>query len=415
MIETVYNFILEQINTNQFFSTAFFITIAGTVFYQLKTVPLYLYEQLKRRVVFTATIYQTDPIFYDFENWFYAKYSHKYRNVEVSTRPGEYETLTPDSQQSSTDSVIHFRQSAGSFFLKYNGKYLLIMKNREKLQNANNLSNVYFNEFSIYGIKAKTQVTQLLKDVLQVSRNKKATDEVKIYSHNKWGDWRLQVKFAGKTMDSIILDDKMKSELTGDVDNFLASTDWYKQASIMYKRGYLFYGSPGNGKTSISIALANYTDRDLYTMDLSSIEDNDSLRNAFQNLPKNAILLIEDIDSFFDQRKVIKKDSEISFSTFINCLDGAFYKEGLITIITTNYLSKLDSALVRTGRMDYKIEIKNPTKELAERYMQVFYGDNSIKLDIYAESISMSDVQNKCLSNKDDYSKAILQLTQKSS
>jgi len=138
-------------------------------------------------------------------------------------------------------------------------------------------------------------------------------------------------------------------------------------------------------------------------MDLNSIEDNDSLRNAFQSLPKNAILLIEDIDSFFDKRKVVKKDSEISFSTFINCLDGAFYKDGLITIITTNYLAKLDSALIRSGRMDYKTEVKNPTKELIERYMQVFYSDNSIKLDTYSESLSMSDVQNRCLGNKDDY------------
>ena len=69
------------------------------------------------------------------------------------------------------------------------------------------------------------------------------------------------------------------------------------------------------------------------------------------------VLVIEDIDCIFDGRK---KDSDtyspITFSGILNCLDGMCRMEGLIIFLTANDVTKLDSALIRPGRIDYKLE-----------------------------------------------------------
>ena len=72
--------------------------------------------------------------------------------------------------------------------------------------------------------------------------------------------------------------------------------------------------------------------------------------------PKNSILLLEDIDSLFVERKANDSNkSLVSFSGILNVLDGMGRKSGLITFMTTNYKENLDKALIRPSRVDFQM------------------------------------------------------------
>ena len=75
------------------------------------------------------------------------------------------------------------------------------------------------------------------------------------------------------------------------------------------------------------------------------MDDNNFMR-AIRRLPRNSILVLEDIDVLFKERK--ENDgfkSSLSFSALLNTLDGLAFRQGMITFMTTNYLCNLDSAL----------------------------------------------------------------------
>lgn len=89
-----------------------------------------------------------------------------------------------------------------------------------------------------------------------------------------------------------------------------------------------------------------------------------SLYDAINSINNGkAILLLEDIDCIFQDRMTNMNNSRVSFSALLNVLDGVTRSKGLITIITTNYVKKLDAALTRPGRVDMIVEFSTISKE----------------------------------------------------
>jgi chaperone BCS1 len=127
-----------------------------------------------------------------------------------------------------------------------------------------------------------------------------------------------------------------------------------------------------------------------------------------REIDPGSILLFEDIDSFFDGRKKIGikgKDSGVSFSGFLNALDGVVELDGILVIITTNHIEKMDPALMRAGRIDTKVEISYSSGREISEYLSIFYNQ---KIDIKTQGhLPMVDVQNVCLENKSSSKEAV--------
>ena len=68
--------------------------------------------------------------------------------------------------------------------------------------------------------------------------------------------WRRIASRPKRALDSIVLDPGVKDLLLNDAREFLKSRDWYNDRGIPFRRGYLLYGAPGCGKTSIIHSLA---------------------------------------------------------------------------------------------------------------------------------------------------------------
>ena len=184
-----------------------------------------------------------------------------------------------------------------------------------------------------------------------------------------------------KSVDTLYLPKKDITNLIRDVENFIGNEKLYKHLDINYKRCYLFEGVWGSGKTSTIRTIASK-----FKYNISIIAFDSSLTDAkffegLRDLPKKSILVLEDIDCLFQERK--KNDemkNMITFSSLLNALDGMLTKHGLITIMTTNYKIHLDKALIRPGRVDYILHFDFIRKtEMKAMFLRFVYVDADIK------------------------------------
>jgi len=235
---------------------------------------------------------------------------------------------------------------------------------------------------------------------------------------------------------------------------------WYQQRGVPYTLGFLFYGPPGTGKTSTIKAIANYTKRHLVEISLSRIKTYKELQKVFHDtlfcektIPHSKMIyLIEDIDCLDDivkQRQtgdvpeVLKKkkkekdeegsDSEnsetedaiaknlnegmkleyaffksqmkawnkdpVTLSHILNLIDGLLECHGRILVITTNHPEKLDSALIRPGRVDMRVNFDVCSREDTVNIVEMFFEKKvptEVKESLYHKKHTAAEVYQIC-------------------
>lgn len=158
-------------------------------------------------------------------------------------------------------------------------------------------------------------------------------------------------------------------EAIAEVRRWFTSKDWYAERQIPWRRGLLFHGKPGTGKSSLTKALAQSLKIPIYLFDISTM-DNQEFHKAWQTALSNtpAIALIEDIDAVFHGREnvVAEKGQGLTYDCLLNTISGVESADGLLLVVTTNCLDKVDPALgipeggsasSRPGRIDRAIEL----------------------------------------------------------
>jgi len=191
-----------------------------------------------------------------------------------------------------------------------------------------------------------------------------------------------------RPLDTLILEDGVVDSLIKDVVDFIKMEQWYNEAGIPHRRGYLLHGPPGVGKTSTIYALAGELGLEIYTLSLAAAFVDDSfLQRAMSCIPKHSIVLIEDIDCAFLSREELASspsrpwmgfrsmnpNSRVTLSGLLNTLDGVGSEDGKIFFATTNHIDRLDAALLRPGRIDKKIQYKLATKKQALALFERFF------------------------------------------
>lgn len=380
------------------------VSATGTLVYQLRSLPISIYKRIQRCYVYSVKIYQYDELFDVLEAWLFKHHNKTYRDVEATIGNNE----APSSE--GNKKVLTYKQEDNMFVMGYAGKRLFITKGKEKIDKAGSAKELYFRHFTIRGWRCREEVDKLLGEALEEWTNQRNSSSIRIYTNTQYGEWFFGSDNSVKSFDNIILPPETKAFIMADLEEFQESRAWYAERSIPYKRSYCLHGPPGNGKTSLAQAIAHKLKRDLFVLNIASIENDSNLTRAMTGLGQNSVLVIEDIDRVFNQRESL--EARISFSALLNALDGALYREGLFTIITTNHIDSLDPALIRPGRMDEKLLIDNPTGSLAAQYISLFYGQQCSGLSL--SGVSMSGVQEVCMRNKHSMDEAICSLKTKS-
>lgn len=126
------------------------------------------------------------------------------------------------------------------------------------------------------------------------------------------------------------------------------------------RRGYLFMGDPGTGKTeSIQKLLEQFTDLPVFWVDSSSLSSYTAIHEVFKTLhyfPKS-ICVFDDIDAL---DLTAKSDKTTAFIECMDCKDDSLAYNGIV-IMTVNEPTRVHSSIKsRPGRIDKIIYIKNP-------------------------------------------------------
>lgn len=220
---------------------------------------------------------------------------------------------------------------------------------------------------------------QLCRQAVQASVKKKPDQVVLFRWNERQGGWCPCGRRWARAIDSVVLDQKSKEKLLDDLYWFQEDNTrlFYAAHGIPYHRCYLFYGPPGSGKSSMIQALSGHLERHLCFLQASPSLTDDKFRSAMQSLPKGACLVMEDVDALFTvHREAADTKASLSFSGFLNALDGLAAPDDVVCFMTTNYADRLDPALMRPGRVDMRVEFKVPGKAVAKEYFLTFYPED---------------------------------------
>ena len=228
-----------------------------------------------------------------------------------------------------------------------------------------------------------------------------------IYQVVGWcGMWVKVMTKKARSLDSVVLDTDIAETLTADISKFQVSGEWYKSKGVPYRRGYLLYGPPGTGKTSFVQAVAGALKLNLCYLNLSSSDmDDDALNRLLSEAPERSIILLEDVDAMFVQRDQVQKQ-KLSFSGFLNALDGVRSQEGQILFMTTNHKERLDPALLRPGRADVHVRLDLASEKQIRGLFSRFFPDRADLEEAFARSLpvhklSMAKLQGHLLAYRE--------------
>lgn len=197
-------------------------------------------------------------------------------------------------------------------------------------------------------------------------------DDIKIYCNDD-GYWdELQTK-PGRPLDTVYLPHKDKQNIINDLEKFIKpeTKTKYLKLGRTHKRVYLFEGIPGSGKTTFISAIAAKFGYDIAMISFTDKVTDSKLIRLIRTLPEKTLLVLEDIDCLFEERK--KNDGHkntVTFSGILNSLDGIATPNNFICFMTTNYKCNLDSALLRPGRIDKILKFEHIKKK---QVIEIYY------------------------------------------
>ncbi|CAI5476529.1 unnamed protein product [Closterium sp. Yama58-4] len=224
-------------------------------------------------------------------------------------------------------------------------------------------------------------VVQAATDAAMVKKIEKKITSVKRWSAEQ-DYWKYLGERASRPVSTVVLDCDTGA-LIDDVKQFLASAKWYTDRGIPHRRGYLFHGPPGCGKTSLIQALAGELDFGVAIISLSSSGmSDDSLSTAMCDCDERDVIVLEDIDAAFTATREKKEGSQangLSFSGLLNAIDGIAAREKQIVIMTTNHIERLDPALIRPGRVDFRMFLGLASRSQIVRLFLRFFSEASEK------------------------------------
>lgn len=224
--------------------------------------------------------------------------------------------------------------------------------------------------FTVHSEAARDAVHCKLESILQDHYRDDKRPTLRIGM--SWGSWKSCEEIPMRTMESVVLSVEQEDRLVSDMAQFLDAEDEYAKRCIPWKRGYLFTGEAGTGKTSAAKALANHFGLDIWYLPLGDVTSGSNLIDLVSSVAPRSMLLIEDIDVFHVARQRDDED-QISLSDLLNALDGVTSPWGLITVLTTNHPEVLDDALTRPGRVDVREHFGLAANEQIEGLLRWFY------------------------------------------
>lgn len=288
----------------------------------------------------------------------------------------QIQTATAKRPDGSSHTNFSLVPGQGRHILRYRNAFIAVSRQREK--SFDMASGTPFETITLTTLYAHRHVFEKL--FTEAHHLAKRLQEGKTIMYTAWGvDWRpFGEPKRKRPLDSVVLEQGVKERILEDVQAFLKARTWYLDRGIPYRRGYLLYGPPGTGKSSFIQALAGELDFNIAILNVSErgLTD-DRLNHLLTKVPQRTIVLLEDADAAFTNRRQTDNEgyagATVTFSGLLNALDGVASAEERIIFLTTNHIERLDEALIRPGRVDMTVRLGEATESQIEHLWDRFY------------------------------------------
>ena len=370
----------------------------------LRDVPRHFWSVFKRNFISTLTFDNRDELmFATLVEYMNAK--DVLRGINQFTVRGvrqssAYSSFADDIRQGAYPET-YLSPGEGFHIFTLDGRFMWMTRELQVVQTV--LEKITLSTFG----RDKKPLEEFIRAAL-AHRISRELNKIAIYVPNPFNhsDWMRAKLGNNRKLASIVLKAGQTESILADLSRFFASRDRYETLGIPWRRGYLLYGSPGTGKTSLVTAIASELSLNVCSVSLASSGLNDDRVNALlSSVPPRSIILIEDIDSFFRQREQANAQMKLSFSGFINALDGVASHEGSVVFMTTNFPELIDDAVIRSGRVDFRMELSRCDQHQL-RHMFLKFFDVPAAAEAFASALepgrwSPAEVQERLLKATD--------------
>lgn len=384
MLDTIWQTLSNQFQTNQFLTGATLTgVLLGAVAY-LRSWLMWAVAFVRGFFTVSLTVHSEDILYLYISSWLYShgfdRFSKSYRLRYIDGRS-------------------FYGPAIGSFRFLHDHKLVRVDITAEKDSGVmSGWVRAQTKEFLTISYLSPTRSRRLLENIvdLAIEAAREQDDRGTPIYVSTGGGWHEVCRVRRRKKPAVILEGDALERLEADVQTFLDRQDWYLDRGVPYRRGYLMTGPPGTGKTSVVRHLAQKFGLPVYISNGTIL--------SIHGVPQGAILLLEDVDSITTMRKAAEDlvghsddDDEPSsapravgrsqnqtegasprifaptLSELLNALDGLASVERVIVVMTTNHPERLDHAMVRPGRVDYRMHLAECSKEQATRLFQKFY------------------------------------------
>ena len=400
-------------------------------------------ELLRHRMLVDLEITRHDESYNWVLNWMTAHYQNQLtpiaRRKDVGTleylvrriTPGlhhlQMRTATNKTASGSEQTAFTLVPGHGKHIMRYKNAFIAV--NRERVGKSFDVDGQPFETISLTTLYYYRHIFEdIFREAHEMALQSTEGKTVIYTSRNMGWEQSGQPK-RRRPFDSVVLEEGLSDKILEDVREFLDARTWYLDRGIPYRRGYLLHGPPGTGKTSFVQALAGILDFNIAMLSLSQRGLTDDLLNhLLLNVPARTIVLLEDADAAFKNRRQRDDDgyggANVTYSGLLNALDGVASAEERIIFMTTNYIERLDDALIRPGRVDMTVYLGNATEWQMGKLWNRFYarydeeGESKRRFLARAKeaglinTISTAALQGLFLYNKDNPKGAIAMIDQ---
>ena len=176
-------------------------------------------------------------------------------------------------------------------------------------------------------------------------------------------------------------DDQLK--LIEYCEGWYRNARWYKDHFIPWKTGLLLHGPGGTGKSSFARVVGEIIGIPVYEFYMNTLRDAEFI-DFWDNMRFPCVVLLDDFDTAFSGREAMTVHKSLSFETVLKQISGVSSNNGVLLVITTNHLEKIDDALgrldengrpTRPGRIDRVVHFGVTTAEQRRRLIDIILDD----------------------------------------
>jgi mitochondrial chaperone BCS1 len=359
---------------NEFASGGLLLMLIGGISVWLRAVPERAWDWIVGQTTMMITVKDDDAAFGWVKEWFLEQsFLKRSRRVDLDT--------TVRNER------IAMIPAPGKHWFWYRGRPFEVWFSRAENTHERNGRRLESLTFRTLG-RNRAFVEGFVEDVVRCHVKRQG---VQSYLYIYEDGWDYVEGYSPRRLASVVLQPGEKECLLEDVTQFRRSKQRYEQLGVPYHRGYLFHGLPGTGKTSLVSALAAHFGLSIYVINLAEFNDR-GLMSAVNQVPANSVVLFEDIDCMRGSQSRERLDvgngkhgavagstkenasaNGVSLSGLLNVLDGFHAPSGVLFVMTTNQVEKLDPALLRAGRIDYRLFFgKASVRQKVELYRRFF-------------------------------------------